>query len=228
MQTAKKLFTFMAILLLSVSVAFAAMTSAQSKEKFEQGLPVCEVLELAIISGSPLGDVYTAAETATVPDGSSVDQLKAQITTCAVTSAAAQVDESSSPLSVLTISQVVEASIAAGVPLTVALNAAATPEVQNQVAAAAVALATPVVADDGTTSTPVITLQEVADAMLATGTAEADLSASLASAGATTEQIATVVVYAAPNVAMSVVDEPQKNECDTSVSPAAPTGGGCP
>lgn len=194
MQTVKKLFMFMAIFLLSVSLVFAAMTTAQIKEKLEQGLPISEVLELALISGSTLADVYDAAVTATVPDDSSVDQIKAQITVAAIAIVSAPTTGLALPtgLSTLSMNDVVEASFWAGVPLTVVMAAAPSPEAKASVATAAIAMATPVVAADGTESVPVISVQDVAVAMLATGTSETVLSTALRDAGATAEQVDTV------------------------------------
>jgi hypothetical protein len=203
MQAVKKLLLVMVVLLCSVSVAFGAMTTAQIQEKLEQGMDVKEVLELALISGATMDDVYAAAEAAQVPEGSSVAQVKAQITTAAVQIVAAaesstNVGSTAEPAPyVLTFDQIVEASADADVPLTVAINAAP-PEFKIVVAQAAVQVAT---AADGTEGS--LTIQAVAVALLATGTEEDDLETALNDAGATTEQINTVDTAAASEQAVA-------------------------
>ena len=141
MQAVKKLLICFAVLLLSVSVAFGAMTTAQIKQKLEQGMPVQEVLELAIISGATLDQVYAAAETAQVPDGSSVDQIKAEITAAAFIAATPRPLDDSRVIAPLIPSMqiVVAAAIAAQVPMTTIVTQA----VSSNVSLTAVMLAAP-------------------------------------------------------------------------------------
>lgn len=250
MQAVKKLLMVMVVLLCSVSVAFGAMTVDQILEKMNQmnvtpgGAPVLtleDVVELALISGASLDDVYAAVDKAIefqtsigVEAGSedpvlgtaaypqSATQLKAMITTAAVqlvtsSQAAANSGATVDPnISALTMTQVVEASVAANVPLTVAMKAATTDEAKAAVTAGAVEVAK---AAEGTAGA--LTSQDIAVALIAAGTPEGDVAGALETAGATTDQVATVDTAAA-----SVQAVTESAAADAVVPPTTQAPGG--
>ncbi len=166
MQVMKRFMLMTAVLLLSASLAFGAMTTAQIKKKLLEGLTTAQVLELALISGAKVSDVMAAAGELPAADALAAKKevLAAAYAIVATQKAAqeGQAEETPSLVPQITFDEITEAGVGADVPLADVIKAAP-PEQQAEVKQSIVSVSQ-------TSTTVVISSQDIAVGLIGSGT----------------------------------------------------------